>query len=115
VQKQKCNCPLCILFDSGSDTTLINQSALPKGAVAHIIAGGHKVNGIHGSAHLNQDVLMTGLCFPEFSPTQKIPGPIWATVFDNNESNYNIIIGMDLMSLLGIDINCSTKPPCLAR
>ena len=92
---------------------LFNCSAIPLGSVPCKIAGGTKVNGIHGSEHLNHEVLFTGLCFPEFSPMQKIPGPIRATIFNNKESNYDIIIGMDLMSLLGIDINCFTKNSCL--
>ena len=100
-------------FDSSPDTKLSNQSALPNGSVPRKIAGGTKVNDIHGSEHLNHEVLFTGLCFPEFLPTQKIPGPIRATVFNNKESNYDILIGMDLMSLLGIDIHCSTKTLCL--
>ena len=52
---------------------------------------------------------MADLCFPEFSPTQRIPGPIRATVFDNPDSVYDIILGMDTLQVLEFDISCSTK------
>ena len=45
----------------------------------------------------------------EFSPTKKIPGPMKAIVYKNNDSPYDLIISMDMLQLLGIDINTSTK------
>ena len=70
---------------------------------------GTRVTGIHGTELLNQQVLLEDMSFPEFSPTQRIPGPLRATMFRNDESAYDIIVGMDTMQALGIDIKCSTK------
>jgi len=100
--------PLRLLFDTGSDKTLVNYKALPKGASPSTGQGG-RVTGVHGTAVLNQEVLITSLCLPEFSPTQKVPGPIRATMFKNDDSNYDLIIGMDLLQALGIDVMSSSK------
>ena len=58
---------------------------------------------------LNQEVLLEDIGFPKFTPTQQIPGPICVTVFHNLESNYDVILSMDIMQVLGIDFSCSTK------
>lgn len=100
--------PLRCLFDTGSDKTLFNRRALPKGANTKTVPG-TQVTGIHGIHQMNQEVLLENVGFPEFSPTQRIPGPIRATVFDNPDASYDIILGMDLMQVLGIDVRCSTK------
>ena len=108
VQNVRNTKPLKVLFDTGSDKTMANMRILPKGAHAKTV-NGTRVTGVHGGRVLNQEVLLGEVSFPEFSPTQRIPGPIRATVFHNPESNYDIILGMDVMQVLGIDINCSTK------
>ena len=77
---------------------------------AHAKTGtGTRITNIHGGKILNQEVLLEDIGFPKFNPTQQIPGPIHATVFHNLEYNYNIILGMDIMQVLGIDVSCSTK------
>ena len=102
--------PLRVLFDSGSDKTLWNRKALPKGVMPHTLKnGGSRVTGVHGTECLSHEVLFSGLSFPEFSSTRRVPGPIRATVFDNPDSNYDIIIGLDLLMLLGIDVRSSTR------
>ena len=100
--------PLKALFDSGSKKTMLNFRALPKEANPTTVTG-RRVTGVHGTHVLNQEVVIEDLVFPEFSPTQKVPGPIRATMFSNDDSAYDIIIGMDTMLALGIDVRCSTK------
>jgi hypothetical protein len=70
---------------------------------------GTNVTGIHGVKHLDQEVLLEDIGFPEFSPTQRNPGPVRTKVFNNPNAAYDVILGMDLMQVLGIDIRCSTK------
>ena len=108
LQRTSNSTPLRCLFDTGSDTTLVNRRALPKGANTRTVHGTH-VTGLHGTKQLNQEVLLEDIGFPEFSPTQRIPGPVRAKVFDNPNASYDIIMGMDLMQVLGIDVRCSTK------
>ena len=52
--------------------------------------------------------MLDGIQFPEFSPTTKVAKSIKASVFDNEHSSYDVIIGMDVMQPLGFNINCST-------
>lgn len=107
VQCQPCNKPLKILFDSGSDVTLCNRRALPNGVCPKKTH--QPINGIHGSKPLTQEVLIRDITFPEFSNTQRVPGPVRAFVFANDTSPYDVIIGLDTMIALGIDVNASTR------
>ena len=108
VQGHKCLTPLKVLFDTGSDKTMFNSRALPAGANPKTVDG-HRVTGIHGTELLNKEVMLTDVSLPEFSPTQRIPGPIRATIFNNENSKYDAIIGMDFMQAIGLDVLCSTK------
>ena len=108
IQRNGSGQPLKVLFDTGSDKTLFNLRALPKGTSPKTIEG-QRVVGVHNTEILNQEVLLEDICFPEFSATQRVPGPIRAVVFKNPESTYDVIIGMDLLQPLGFIINCDTK------
>jgi hypothetical protein len=70
---------------------------------------GQRTTGVHGSKELNHRVLIDRICLPELSPTQRIVGPIRCKIFDNPESSYDLIIGQDVLQLLGIKIDCNTK------
>jgi hypothetical protein len=87
---------------------MFNARALPKGAMPETTKG-VSVKGIHGTGVLNQEVVLTELVFPEFSPTLKVVGPVRTTVFHNKETNYDLIVGMDVMIALGIEVSCSTQ------
>ena len=80
IQNTSNQAPLRVLFDSGLDKTMANESILPKGAHAKTVTG-TRVAGLHGAKLLNHEILMEEIGFPEFSPTQRIPGPVGATVF----------------------------------
>ena len=99
--------PLQILFNSRSNKTILNYGALPKGCHPKTVAG-TKVTGLHGMKMLNQETLLENVGFLEVSPTQRIPSPIKATMFNNPDSVHNLILGMDVMQVLDININCST-------
>jgi transposase InsO family protein len=101
--------PLKVLFDTGSDLTLFNERALPKNAKPKLHQKTQNVTGVHGTSTLKRQVLLENMSLPEFSPTQRIPGPIRATVFQNPDSNYDIILGMDFMQAVGIDVHCTTQ------
>ena len=108
IQNNVCGQPLRVLFDTGSDKTLINIKALPTGTSPKTCTG-QRVVGVHGTEILNKEVLLEDISFPEFSTTQRIPGPIRAVVFTNTASTYDVIIGMDVMQTLGITVDCATK------
>ena len=67
------------------------------------------VTGVHGTAPFSEKVYLEDMTLLEFSPTRKISGPLKVTVFDNPDSTYDIIMGMDLLQLLHIDVKSSTK------
>ena len=84
------------MFDSGSDITLWNRRALPTG-VQPIGKGGMRSTSIYDTKWMEQSVLFTDLCFPVFSVTSKVEGPMRAVIFDNPDSSYDVVIGMDLL------------------
>ena len=108
IQGVKNDQPLRVLFDTGSDKTMANYRILPKGAHAKTVQG-KRINGVHGIQLHNQEILLSDIGLPEFTPTQRIPGPIRAIMMKNDHSPYDIIVGMDTMQALGIDISCATK------
>jgi Aspartyl protease len=99
---------LKVLFDTGSDKTLINKSALPKQAIPAKDKNPPNITRLHDTKPLDRYVMLDGIHFPEFSPTTKVAKSIKAAVFDNKHSSYDVIIGMDIMQPLGFRIDCST-------
>jgi hypothetical protein len=108
IQHASMNCMLRVLFDSGSDKTLIKQSVLPRG-INPSIGKKRKVIGVTASLIMDREVIIENMTLPEFLSTQRVSGPIRAFVIDNNEPHYDLIIGMDVMQILGIDIHNSSK------
>jgi len=100
--------PLRVLFDTGADVTMANYRILPKGANPKTVPATN-ITGVHDSNQHNQQILIEDVGLPEFSPSQRIPGPIRATMFRNDKCQYDLIIGMDLLQVLGIQIDCATK------
>ena len=98
---------LRVLFDSGSDKTFVNRRCLPKGTQCTTVPG-RKVQGIHGTEVHRHEVILSDIMLPEFSTSLKVKGSIKATVFNNDSSIYDIILGNDVLVPLGIDILCAT-------
>jgi hypothetical protein len=108
MQNARVNRLLRVLFDSGSDKTLIHQSALPPG-ITPSIGKKRRLTGVTSSVHVDKEVILENLTLPEFLAMLRVPGPIRAIVMYNDESPYDLIIGMDLMQVLGIDIHNTSK------
>ena len=109
IQNFQNNKPLRVLFDTGSDKTFINRSALPVGANSETTAKTVRVNTINGINPMNQIVSLKLLGLPEFSPTQKADGENYKAYVFNKSSPYDIILGLDIMVPLGIDVSCTTQ------
>jgi hypothetical protein len=60
------------------------------------------------SSVTNQDVLLKDITLPEFLSSQHIPGPICAIVM-NMDAQYDLIIGMDVMQVVGLDLHNLSK------
>jgi hypothetical protein len=67
-----------------------------------------KVSGVNASSVIDQNVLLTDITLPEFLLSQCIPGPICALIMPM-DAQYNLIIGMDVMQVIGIDLHNSSK------
>jgi hypothetical protein len=63
---------------------------------------------MNASSTTDQDVLLKEITLPEFSSSRRIPGPIRAIVMDT-DTQYDLIIGMDVMQVIGLDLHNSTK------
>lgn len=61
-----------ILFDTGSDVTLINWKALPQGAGPKALKMAKKINTVVGLGSPTHSVHLQGVRFPELSATCKI-------------------------------------------
>jgi hypothetical protein len=83
IQQTKVNNLLKVLFDSGSDKTIFKRSSLPQ-VIQPSTGKKRKVSGVNTSSVIDQDVLLMDLTLPEFSSTQRIPGPIRAIVMDKD-------------------------------
>jgi hypothetical protein len=91
IQKKANDKPLRVLFDSGSDRTMINRRALPKKTQCTTVPG-TKVLGIHGVEVHRHEVMLEEIMFPEFTSSLRVSGPIRAMVYYNNDSLYDVII-----------------------
>jgi hypothetical protein len=108
IQNSLSQCILQVLFDTGSDKTLFNKQALPKQAISAKDPSPSNITGVHRTKPLNCFVMLNGMQFPEFAPTTKVAKPVKAIVFDNEESSYDVILGMDVLQPLGFKIDCAT-------
>jgi hypothetical protein len=100
--------PLKTLFDPGSDKTCINRRVLPTGVNGKTVDT-LAVNTLNGIDEISQKVVLEGLTLPEFSATQRTDKKASAHVFNQPDSPYDLIFGLDLLVPLGIDISCLTQ------
>jgi hypothetical protein len=68
----------------------------------------HKILGVNASSTIDQDVLLRDITLPEFSSSQRIPGPICVIVMDT-DTQYDLIIGKDVMQVIGLDLHNLSK------
>jgi hypothetical protein len=101
IQQTKINILLKVLLDSGSDKTIFKRSSLPQ-SIEPSTGKKWKVSGMNASSVIDQHVLLTDITLPEFSSSQHIPGPIRALIMPM-DAQYDLIIGMDVMLVIGLD------------
>jgi hypothetical protein len=107
IQQTKVNHLLKVLFDSGSDTTIFKRSSLPQG-IEPSTGKKRKVSGVTETSVIDQYVMLKDITLPEFSSSQRIPGPIKALLMPM-EAQYDLIVGMDIMQIIGLDLHNSSK------
>jgi hypothetical protein len=107
IQQTKVDNLLKVLFDSGSDKTIFKRSSRPQG-IEPSTGKKRKVSGITTSLVIDQYVMLRDITLPEFSSSQRIPGPNQPLLMPM-EAQYDLIIGMDVMQIIGLDLHNSSK------
>jgi hypothetical protein len=95
-----------VLFDSGSNVSMIKRSALPKGVVTKLLGDTKLVRTLVGRLKTQEVVTMQDIRLPEFDKNRRI-NQQKLLVFDNNNIKYNIILGRNFLSKTGMKLNYS--------
>ena len=101
--------PLVVLFDCGSQLSFRKRSKVPKECAISTIE--QPVCGLTGTSHLTEEVTLTGITLPEFSASKRIDSSLRCLLLDEQQedSTYNMILGLDFLCAIGIDILCHQK------
>ena len=94
--------PLRVLLDSGADRSQLHARVLKAGMHPHMLREG--VLTTMGVREGVPAITLEEIILPEFSRTRRITKPIEVGIFDA-PSRYDMIVGRDLLSLLGIVID----------
>ncbi len=97
-----------VLFDSGSNVSMIKRSALPKGVVTNVIGDTKLVRTLACHFKMQEVVTMHDLRLPEFDKNRHI-NQQKVLVFDNDNLKYDIILGTNFLSKTGIKLNYSEE------
>ena len=101
--------PLVVLFDCGSQLSFLKCSKVPKECAISTIE--QPVRGLTGTLHLTEEVTLTGIMLPEFSASKRIDSSLHCLLLDEQQedSTYDMILGLDFLCAIGIDILCCQK------
>ena len=106
VQNQSFDMPLSCLLDSGATTSWIKHSRLPKGTNGRTITN-MTTQTMAGSFSSSREVTLQQVLLPEFHRTRKVT-TMKARIFEA-DCQYDLILGRDMLSSLGIVINFANK------
>ena len=106
IQGQSFARPLRVLFDSGSDISLLNSSCLPKATPSDSLPMTAKGITAAGTFHSTHTVVLKEIMLPEFSRTKRIQE--WRFYLFDASCPYDIILGRDFLLALKIDPCFST-------
>ncbi len=95
-----------MLFDSGSNVSMIKRSALPKGVITKLLGDTKLVSTLAGCLKTQEVVMMHNLRLSKFNKNRRI-NQQKVLVFDNDNIKYNIILGTKFLSKTGIKLNYS--------
>ncbi len=95
-----------MLFDSGSNVSMIKRSALPKGIITKVLGYTKLVRTLIGCHKTQEVITMRDLRLPKFDKNRRI-NQQKVLVFDNDNVKYDIILGIDFLSKTEIKLNYS--------
>ena len=93
-----------VLLDSGSSACLIKKSALPRHCKPKELSTGKSFKTLAGKLSSTQAVTLRDLRLPEFDKNRRITEQR-ALVFDNPSITYDIILGTDFLSKVGMKLD----------
>eukprot|EP00956_Cyclotella_meneghiniana_P006711 scaffold8908_cov51-Cyclotella_meneghiniana.AAC.1 len=96
-----------VLLDSGATCSLIKRSCLPKNCQTKAISSSKKVSTLAGKIKSQEVVTLRDLRLPEFDKNRRI-NQQKCLVFDNDNCNYDIILGTNFLSKTGIKLDFET-------
>ena len=101
--------PLVVLFDCGSQLSFLKRSKVPRECKISTVE--QPVRGLTGTSHLTEEVTLTGITLPEFSASKRIDSSLRCLLLDKHQedSTYDMILGLDFLCAVGIDILCRQK------
>ena len=101
--------PLVVLFDCGSQLSFLKRSKVPKECTISTVE--QPVHGLTGTSHLTEEVTLTGITLPEFSTSIWIGSSLCCLLLDEQQedSTYDMILGLDFLCAVGINILCHQK------
>ena len=101
--------PLVVLFDCSSQLSFLKRSKVPNGCAISTVE--QPVCGLTGTSHLTEEVTLTGITLPEFSASKRIDSSLRCLLLDEQQedSTYDMILGLDFLCAVGIDILCHQK------
>jgi hypothetical protein len=88
-----------VLFDSGSNVSMIKRSALPKGVITKLLGDTKLVRTLAGHFKMQEVVTMQDIRLPEFDMNRRIDQQK-VLVFDNYNIKYDIILGTNFFPRL---------------
>lgn len=93
---------LRVIFDSGGSKTMVNRRIIPAGAHVSKMES-NSFETIAGTFIANEIVQMHALILPEFDSAKEING-CTAGLFDAPRCPYDVILGRDVLGIIGLDI-----------
>ena len=97
---------LRVLFDSGSDATMIHRGSLPRSCQPYSLTETIRSNTTAGTFNTDSWVSLNDVVLPEFDRNKHIPHH-HALVFDGNV-RYDLILGRDFLNKIGIRLHHDT-------
>ena len=100
---------LRVLLDSGSTTTMINRTCLPRNFQKGEISNSRKISTLADSYTSSEMVELCNLRLPEpeLDKNRNVDQQK-ALIFDADSCRYDVILGADFLSKTGIDVKYST-------
>jgi hypothetical protein len=105
IQGKCCCLPFKCLFDPGSDSSFITAKAVPRNcnwervkSLSFWVLG--------GVAPTTHQVHLKNIALPEFSHLIHTSHSFWCYINHDNDCPYDIILGLDFLTPVGIDVMC---------